>query len=113
MLHGPALAGGIERLKNQEHTPVVLRVELFLELAQHAHALGERGLRDCLLGLEAASVAGVEILQPKLAALGDDVGLDELVDPLLGHRSMPPWRSLHSAEAGLAASPGAPDVSGE
>ena len=58
-------------------------------------------------------VARVEILQPKIAALGDDVGLDELVDPLLGHCSMPPWRSMHSAEEGLAATPGSPDVSGE
>ena len=112
MFHGPALAGGIERLKNQEHAPIVLRVELLLELAQHAHALGERGRRDFFLRLEAAGATGVDVLQSKLAALGDDVRLDELVDSLLGHPSMPPLVPVAPRGGGLAASPGDPDRTG-
>ena len=69
MLDHPALPGRVERLKNQQHAPVVLGIELLLELPEFGHAFGERRLGNRLVRLEAAGVAGVEILQPKLPPL--------------------------------------------
>ncbi len=80
VLDRPALAGRVERLKNQQHPPIVLGVELLLELPEPGHAFGKRRLGARLVSLDPSGVARVDVLQAKFPALGDDVGLDELAD---------------------------------
>jgi hypothetical protein len=102
VLDRPVLAGGVHRLEDQEHAPLVLRVEPVLQLGQELDASPEV-LDGLLLRLDPARVVRVEVAEAEALAVRDAERLDELGDApplllgrellglllLLGHRAFP------------------------
>ena len=73
VLDGPIFAGCIHRLKDQEHSPLVLGVELVLQFGQGQDSGGQRLLRSWLVFLlgELKRVVRIDILQAKVLPFGD------------------------------------------
>ena len=82
----PVLAGGVERLEDDQHAVGPLGVEARLVLGEHADALREQ-LAALLLRFEALLVPGVEVLGERDLRVRLDLELlDELGDALLAYR---------------------------
>src|SRR5436309_1367774 len=72
VLDDAVFPGRIHRLKNQQHGPAVLRIELFLKMAQQFHASREHSF-GVLFRFQRARVVRVEILQAEFAAVADAI----------------------------------------
>jgi len=70
------LAGRVHRLKNKQHRPAVLRVELLLQIVEKSRSVVD-DLLAVLLVLHAARVARIAMFQPKFFALCDAIGCSE------------------------------------
>jgi hypothetical protein len=79
VLDRAVLAGRVHGLEHEQHRPPVLGIQLVLKLAQPLDARGQQ-LGGRLLGLEAARVVRVDMLELELLAVRDPKRLDELVD---------------------------------
>ncbi len=86
VLDGAVLARRVHGLKDQEHAPLVLRVELLLQLSQDADPFLEP-LLGFFLVLEPARFAWVDVLQPEPLAVRDPVGPREIACPAHGSSS--------------------------
>jgi hypothetical protein len=75
------LTGRIHRLKDQQHSPVVLGIEFVLQLGQGRDTHGQRFLRSGLVGFlgKFKCVARINILETKFLAFGDPERLGEVV----------------------------------
>src|SRR6516162_4720322 len=83
VLDGAILAGCVHGLKNQQHSPFVLRVQLVLQLREGLDTKSQRLFRAGFgLGLQSQGVIWVHILQPKLCAVSNAKRLCKLVSSL-------------------------------
>ena len=74
---GTVLAGGIHRLEDHQHGPLVLGVKLVLQFAQPGDALLQPFLR-VLLGLQLPCVGRIDVCQPEFPVLGDAIACNQL-----------------------------------
>jgi hypothetical protein len=62
----PVLAGGVHRLKDQEHRPAILCVEHVLQLGERLDPSGERFLGAWFVrGAEMQRIARIDALEPE------------------------------------------------
>src|SRR5262249_22621797 len=65
------LSRGIEPLQNNQDGPLVLGVELLLQLSKPLGAFAEQRIASILVEIEAAFVSGIDIGEAKLVAVFD------------------------------------------
>ena len=80
VLDDAIFAGRVHGLKNEQHAPTVLGVELVLQIGHRSDAVGQKLLR-VFLGMYFPSVFRIEILQTELASVLDPIRLDQLARP--------------------------------
>src|SRR5579864_371362 len=80
VLDGAILAGRVHGLKNEQHSPVILSIELALQLSHGRDACGQK-LLSVLLGVNLPRIPRIEILQPELRAVLDSIGLNQFAGP--------------------------------
>src|SRR6516162_9579187 len=89
VLDRAVLAGRVHRLEDEQQRPAILGVKHILLLREPLGAALEEFGRLALVQLEAAGVAGIEVLQLEVLAFGDaervDVFLDAVEDFLSCH----------------------------
>lgn len=73
MLDYAVLAGGVQALKDHQEGPTVLRVELFLHIAEQSDA-SVHDVLGVLFIFHAVRVGGVVVLQAKLLTIGNTEG---------------------------------------
>src|SRR5215467_6436734 len=80
MFDGAILAGGVQGLKNQQHSPFVLRVKLVLQLRKGLNAVSQRLFGARLsFGLEPQRVTRIYILQLEPRSISDSKWLGQLM----------------------------------
>jgi len=81
-LRVPSLPAASIGLEDEQHRPLVLRVEFVLQFGQYLDAPRQRFLRPRLvLVFELQRVAGVNVFEPELAAVLDAKRPREFVGP--------------------------------
>src|ERR1700690_2613931 len=80
MLNGAILAGCVHGLKDEQHAPAVLGVELVLQLGQRRDARSQK-LLGLLFGVYFPGAARIKILQPELRSILDPVRLRKFACP--------------------------------
>ena len=78
VLDRAVLAGGVDGLEHEQQRPAILRVEAILQVGDRVGAEPERLERTGLVsGVQAAAVAGIDVLQAEALAVFDAVGARE------------------------------------
>ena len=69
-------AGGVHGLKDNQHRPTVLRIELVLQLGKRRDARGKSLLgARLILGREVERVSGITIFETKILTVRDTEGM--------------------------------------
>src|SRR5581483_7206467 len=83
VLDRAVLAGGVDRLEDQQQRPLILRVQPLLQRLERADPGGERlPRRRLVLALERPGVARIEILEPEARTVRHAVRADESMRPV-------------------------------
>ncbi len=83
MLDGAIFAGCVHGLKNQEHRPAILRIELVLKRRHFRNALLEQFF-GMFFGTEMPRGCGIKVLQAKVLAPINAIRLGQFAGPAHG-----------------------------
>ncbi len=67
---------GIHGLKNQQQSPAILRIKLFLHVAEQAHT-SLQDVLGVLFGLDSVGVSGIKVREPEVFASCDAVAFND------------------------------------
>ena len=90
MLDGAVFPGRIHGLENQQQPPLILGVELLLQLGEPCDALLQKrtGLL-LILGAQCASISRIDIPNPEALAIGNAIGLNKIFETDFRHGMSP------------------------